>query len=76
MCFNFEKNRKNRNKTRWERFDYVYIPQRLSNNHLIDGLLRYDIVPLIFPRKNFKLEKVLNSIQLTLDFFNDKAYRI
>ena len=44
--------------------------------HYIDGLLRYGIVPLIFPRKNFKLEKVLNSIQLTLDFFNDKAYRI
>jgi len=26
--------------------------------------------------KNFKLEKVLNSILLTLDFFNDRAYRI
>ena len=44
--------------------------------HYTDGLLRYGIVPLIFSRKNFKLEKVLNSIQLTLDFFNDKAYRI
>ena len=47
--------------------------------HYIDSLLRYGIIPLIFPRKNlknFKLEKVLNSIQLTLDFFNDKAYRI
>ena len=41
-----------------------------------DGLLRYGIVPMIFPRKNFKHEKVLNSIQLTLDFFNDKAYRM
>jgi len=44
--------------------------------HYTDGLLRYSIVPLIFPRKNLKLGKVLNSIQLTLDFFNDKAYRI
>ncbi len=44
--------------------------------HYTDGLLRYGVVPLIFPRKNFKLEKVLNSIQLTLDFFNDKTYRI
>ena len=44
--------------------------------HYIDGLLRYGIVPLVFPRKNFKLEKVLNSILLTLDFFNDRAYRI
>ena len=26
--------------------------------------------------KNFKLEKVLNSIQLTRDFFNDRAYHI
>ena len=36
-------------------------------------------MPLVFPRKNlknFKLEKVLNSIQLTRDFFNDRAYRI
>jgi hypothetical protein len=37
--------------------------------HYTDGLLRYGIVPMIFLRKNFKLEKVLNSIQLTLDFF-------
>jgi len=44
--------------------------------HYTEGLLRYGIVPMIFPRKNFKLEKVLNSIQLTLDFFNDKVYRI
>jgi hypothetical protein len=44
--------------------------------HYTDGLLKYDIIPLIFPRKNFKIEKVLNSIQLTLDFFCDKADRI
>ncbi len=44
--------------------------------HYIDSLLKYGIVPVIFPRKNFNLGKVLNSIQLTLDFFNDKAYRI
>lgn len=44
--------------------------------HYIDGLLKYGIVPLIFSRKNFKLEKVLKSIQLTLDFFNDKKYRV
>lgn len=44
--------------------------------HYIDGLLKYGIVPLIFSRKNFTLEKVLKSIQLTLDFFNDKKYRI
>ena len=44
--------------------------------HYTDSLLKYGIVPLIFPRKNFKLRKVLKSIQLTLDFFCDKAYRI
>jgi hypothetical protein len=25
--------------------------------HYTDGLLKYDIIPLIFPRKNFKIEK-------------------
>ncbi len=44
--------------------------------HYTDDLLRYGIVPMIFPKKNFNLEKVLNSIRLTLNFFNDKAYRI
>ncbi len=44
--------------------------------HYTDGLLKYDIIPLIFPRNNFKIEKVLNSIQLTLDFFCDKTDRI
>ena len=44
--------------------------------HYTEGLIEYGIVPLIFPRKNFKLDKVLNSIQLTLDFFNDKTNRV
>ena len=44
--------------------------------HYTNGLLNYDIIPLIFPRKNFKIEKVLNSIQHTLDFFCDKTDRI
>ena len=44
--------------------------------HYIEGLLKYCIVPLVSPRKNFKLGKVLNSIQLTLDFFNDKKHHV
>lgn len=44
--------------------------------HYTDGIVKYGITPLIFPRKNFKLKKVLKSIQLTLDFFYDKTYRI
>ena len=44
--------------------------------HYTDSLLKYSIVPVIFPKKNFKLGKVLNSIQLTLDFFCDKPDRI
>ena len=44
--------------------------------HYIEGLTEYGIVPLVFPRINFKLEKVLNHIQLSLDFFNDKLSRV
>jgi len=44
--------------------------------HYIEGLTEYGIVPLIFPRINFKLEKVLNHIQLTLDFFNGRTSRV
>lgn len=41
-----------------------------------DGLLKYVFVPLIFQKKKFKLEWVLNSVQLTLDFFNEKTRRV
>jgi len=44
--------------------------------HYIEGLTEYGIVPLVFPRINFKLEKVLNHIQLSLNFFNDKLSRV
>jgi len=44
--------------------------------HYIEGLIEYGIVPLIFPRINFKLETVLNYVQLTLEFFNDKLSRV
>jgi hypothetical protein len=44
--------------------------------HYTDGSLKYGIVPLIFLRKKFKLEKVLNRIQLTLNFFNDSPRRV
>lgn len=40
------------------------------------GVYRLGIVPLIFPRKNFKLWKVVKGIQLAPDFFNDKKDRI
>ena len=55
---------------------FVLDKEFYAYKHYIDGLLKYGIVPLIFSRKNFKLEKVLKSIQLTLDFFNDKKYRV
>lgn len=38
----------------------------------MDCIRTYRIVPLIFPRRNFKLWKVVRGIQLALDFFNDK----
>jgi hypothetical protein len=44
--------------------------------HYIDGLVKYGILPLIFPRKNFKLRKVLNGTILSLDFYLDKPNRI
>lgn len=44
--------------------------------HYTDGLVKYGILPLIFPRKNFKMEKVLNGIIPKLDFYLDKPNRI
>lgn len=44
--------------------------------HYVDCIRTYGIVPLIFPRKNFKLWKVVRGIQLALDFFNDKKDRL
>lgn len=44
--------------------------------HYADGLVKYGILPLIFPRKNFKLGKVLNGIIPTLEFYLDKPNRI
>ena len=44
--------------------------------HYIEVSTEYGIVPLIFPRINFNLEKVLNQIQPPLDFFNDKLSRV
>jgi hypothetical protein len=41
-----------------------------------DGLLKYGIVPLTSPRTNFKIEKVLNCIQHTLELFYDKTSRV
>jgi hypothetical protein len=40
--------------------------------HYAGGLGNYDILPLIFPRKNFKQGKVLNGVIPTLDFYPDK----
>jgi hypothetical protein len=48
---------------------YVY-------KHYTDDLLKYGIIPLIFSRKNFKIKKALNRIQLTLDFFCDRTDHI
>lgn len=42
----------------------------------IDGLVKYGIIPLIFPKKNFKLNKVLNGVILPLEFYGNKQYRI
>ncbi|KAF5434756.1 hypothetical protein C5S35_13165, partial [Candidatus Methanophagaceae archaeon] len=44
--------------------------------HYIEGLTEYGIVPLIFPRINFKHEKVLNYIQHPLKFFDEKSSRV
>lgn len=44
--------------------------------HYTDGLVKYGILPLIFPRKNFKLGKVLNGIVPPLEFYLDKPNRI
>ncbi len=44
--------------------------------HYTDGLVKYGILPLIFPRKNFKLGKVINGIVPTIDFYMDKPNRI
>ncbi len=44
--------------------------------HYADGLVKYGILPLIFPRKNFKLGKVLNGVIPTLEFYLDKPNRI
>lgn len=44
--------------------------------HYTDGLVKYGILPLIFPRKNFKLGKVLNGIIPPLEFYTDKPNRI
>ena len=44
--------------------------------HYTDGLVKYGILPLIFPRKNFKLGKVLNGVIPTLEFYSDKPNRI
>jgi hypothetical protein len=55
---------------------FVFDKGFYAYRHYTDCLLKYRIVPLIFPRKNFKLERVLNSIQLTLNFFYDKPDHI
>ncbi len=44
--------------------------------HYTDGLVKYGILPLIFPRKNFKLKKVLNGVIPPLEFYLDKPNRI
>ena len=44
--------------------------------HYTEGLTEYGIVPLIFPRVDFKLKKVLNHIQHPIDFFNDNPSRV
>ncbi len=44
--------------------------------HYTDGLVKYGILPLIFPRKNFKLGKVLNGTVPPLEFYMDKPDRI
>jgi hypothetical protein len=41
-----------------------------------DGLVKYGILPLIFPRKNFQLVKVLNGVIPPLGFYLDKQDRI
>jgi hypothetical protein len=57
--------------------DYLVLDKSFyAYRHYIKGLTEYGIVPLIFPRINFKLEKVSDHIQLHLDFFNDKLSRV
>lgn len=38
--------------------------------------MKYGILPMIFPKKNFKLGKVLSGVIPTLDFYLDKPNRI
>jgi hypothetical protein len=40
------------------------------NNYQL-GILRYYIVPLIFPKSNFKLKRALNSLSYPLQIFNN-----
>ena len=42
---------------------YSYINYQL-------GISRYNIVPLIFPKSNFKLQKALNSLSYPIQLFN------
>jgi len=41
-----------------------------SYQHYVDGIIRYKVVPLIFPRNNFKIDKFLSKFVIPLTFFN------
>ncbi len=44
----------------------------ISFNNYIDGILRYKIVPLIFPKENMKINKILSRFNYPLEFFKIK----
>jgi hypothetical protein len=39
------------------------------------GISKYKIVPLIFPKENFKIQKLIDKLTYPLDVFNDKKTR-
>ena len=41
-----------------------------SYQHYADGIIRYKVVPLIFPRNNFKIDKFRSKFVIPLEFFN------
>ncbi len=41
----------------------------ISFNNYRDGILKYKIVPLIFPKENMKINKILSQFNYSLEFF-------
>lgn len=44
----------------------------ISFNNYRDGILKYKIVPLIFPKENMKINKILSQFNYPLEFFKVK----